>query len=120
MPVTKAPGGNVDPQALLRRVHKSALGFAVGAMVGGGIFLLTVIHVALAVEGLPLGLLNQYFTGYGVTWRGAFVGLAWGFAVGFVVGWLLAFVHNFTLSFWVFIVRTKDDISRAKNFLDHI
>ena len=86
MPATKVPGDDVNPETLLNRVHKSALGFAVGVMVGGGLFLLTAVHVALTADGLPLGLLNQYFAGYDVTWRGAFIGLAWGFAVGFVAG----------------------------------
>jgi hypothetical protein len=120
MPVTKAPGADDGSGILLRRVHKTALGFAFGVTVGVGLFLLTAAHVAVPPQGFPLIVLNQYFAGYDVTWRGAFVGLAWGFAVGFVVGWLLAFVHNFTMSFWVFIVRTKDDISRTRNFLDHI
>ena len=120
MPAPEAPGADINPRTLLRRVHKTALGYAVGVMVGGGLFLLTAVHVALRVDGFPLGLLNQYFAGYEVTWPGAFVGLAWGFAVGFVVGWLLGFVHNFTMSFWVFIIRTKHDILRTRNFLDHI
>ena len=111
---------DIDVQSLLKRVHKSALGFAIGSTVGGAIFVLTAIHVALQVNGLPLWLLNQYFAGYEISWRGALVGLAWGFGVGFVVGWLLGFVHNFTMGFWVFIIRTKHDIARTRNFLDHI
>jgi hypothetical protein len=112
--------GDIDVGSLLHRVHKSALGFAIGATVGGAIFLLTAIHVALQVNGLPLGLLNQYFAGYDVSWRGAFAGLAWGFMVGFVAGWMLGFVHNFTMGFWVFIIRTKHDMARTRNFLDHL
>ena len=119
-PVVESQDADIDVQALLTRVHKSALGFAVGATVGGAVFVLTAIHVVLQVNGLPLWLLSQYFAGYDISWRGALVGLAWGFGVGFVAGWLLGFVHNFTMSFWVFIIRTKHDIARTRNFLDHI
>lgn len=119
MPEVKASAGDIQLQTL-RRVHKAALGFAVGTMTGGGLFLLTATHVALAVEGPNLALLNQYFAGYTVSWPGAVIGLAWAFAVGFVAGWLLGFVHNFTMSFWVFLVRTRNDLSRTRNFLDHL
>jgi hypothetical protein len=119
MPESKASAADLHLQTL-RRVHKTALGFAVGVMAGTGLFLLTAIHVALAVDGPNLALLNQYFAGYSLSWRGAVVGLGWGSAVGFVAGWLLGFVHNFTMSFWVFIVRTRNDLSRTRNFLDHL
>jgi hypothetical protein len=118
MPESKASAA-INLQTL-RRVHKTALGFAMGVMAGGGLFLLTALHVGLAVDGPNLALLDQYFAGYRVSWPGAFIGLAWGFAVGFIAGWLLGFVHNFTMSFWVFIVRTKNDLSRTRNFLDHL
>jgi len=103
-----------------QRAHKSALGFAFGLLVGGGLFILTAVHVLLQIEGLPLGLLNQYFTGYTVSWAGAFIGLLWGFAVGFIGGWLLGFVHNFTLGIWLLIIRAKRDLTQTSNFLDHI
>jgi hypothetical protein len=108
------------PPLPLPRLHKSAIGFAIGVMAGGGLFVLTAIHVVLQVNGLPLWQLNQYFQGYDVTWRGAFIGLAWGFAVGFVGGWLLGFVHNFTVGVWMVTVRMRHDLARTKNFLDHI
>jgi hypothetical protein len=119
MPELKASAADLHLHTL-RRVHKTALGFAVGVMTGGGLSLLTAIHVALAVDGPNLELLNQYFAGYRVSWPGAFIGLGWGAAVGFIGGWLLGFVHNFTMSFWVFIVRTRNDLSRTRNFLDHL
>lgn len=105
---------------LFPRAHKSALGLAFGVLAGGGLFVLTAVHALTHVEGLPLGLLNQYFAGYTVSWPGAFVGLAWGFGVGFVGGWLLGFVHNFTIGLWLFVIRTRQDLKQTRNFLDHI
>lgn len=120
MPDRPNPVQDAAPPTLFQRAHKSALGFAFGVIAGGGLFLLTAVHVALEIDGLPLGLLSQYFQGYSVTWPGAFVGLAWGFAVGFVGGWLLGFVHNFTVGIWLLIIRTRRDLNQTTNFLDHI
>lgn len=121
MPDLQARSADLNAHLRFQRAHKSAFGFAFGVTAGGGIFLMTALHLALRVQdGLPLYLLSQYFHGYAVTWPGAFVGLAWGFAVGFVGGWLLGFVHNFTISLWMFVVRMRHDLGRTKNFLDHI
>jgi len=117
---SKAPHADLSTQLLLQRAHKSALGFAFGVIGGGLLFVVTAFHVALHVEGLPLHLLSQFFHGYEVSWKGAFIGLAWGFAVGFVGGWLLGFVHNFTVGLWMLIVRTRRDLRQTRNFLDHI
>ena len=103
-----------------RRVHKSALGVAFGLIVGGGLFAITAFHVALHVDGLPLGLLAHYFQGYDVTWPGAFIGLAWGGMVGFIGGWLLGFIHNFTVGLWILLVVAREDLKQTGNFLDHI
>lgn len=112
------PSGAFEP--LFARAHKRALGAAIGLTAGLALFFLTAIHVVLDIEGLRIGLLNQYFYGYRVTWLGALIGLGWGFTTGFIAGWLLGFVHNFTVSVWMFLVRTRNDLKRTKNFLDHI
>lgn len=113
---------SVEPSfaPLFARAHKRALGVAVGLPVGGLLFVLTALHVALQLDGPRIELLNQYFYGYHVTWTGAFIGFAWGFVTGFIAGWLLGFVHNFTVGMWMFLIRTRDDLKRTKNFLDHI
>jgi hypothetical protein len=111
---------DVNTQLLLQRAHKSALGFAFGMIGGLLLFAVTAFHVTFRIDGLPLYLLNQFFQGYEVSWKGAFIGLGWGFAVGFVGGWLLGFIHNFTVGIWMLIVRAKRDLGQTGNFLDHI
>ena len=120
MPAQTTPRGDVGFEPLFPRAHKFALGLAVGLTAGLGLFLLTAFHEVLGPGGPPLGLLNQYFVGYSVSWPGALVGFAWGFVTGFIGGWLLGFVHNFTVGVWVLFVRAKHDLSQTKNFLDHI
>jgi hypothetical protein len=107
-------------QPMFPRAHKSALGLAIGLTAGMAIFLITAFHLVLRPQGMPLELQSQYFSGYDVSWRGAFVGLGWGLATGFVAGWLLGFVHNFTVGVWLLLIRTRQDLKQTRNFLDHI
>src|SRR5690348_1999848 len=120
MPDSPVTAAETSPQRLFPRAHKSALGLAFGLLSGLGLFGITALHVATKANGLPLYLLAQFFSGYSVTWQGAFIGLAWGFLVGFIGGWLLGFVHNFTLGLWLFVIRTRHDLRQTRNFLDHI
>ena len=102
-------------------LHKRALGVAVGCVAGLGFFAVTAFHVVLRpADAPPLALLAQYFYGYEVSWRGAFVGLFWGFFTGFVAGWFVAFVRNLVTAIRIFIVRTKGELAQTKDFLDHI
>jgi hypothetical protein len=103
------------------RVHKSALGAAIGLVTGCGVFALTVVHLVLhPADGLKLVLLAQYFYGYDVSWRGAVIGGLWGFAAGFVVGWFGALVRNVTVATLLFALRTKAELTQTADFLDHI
>jgi hypothetical protein len=102
-------------------LHKKAFGAAFG--VAGAILMACLTIAAMLLPGareFPLGLLDQYFRGYSVTWPGVFVGAAWGFAVAFVGGWFAAFCRNFALAVSAFMIRTKAEIDSTREFLDHI
>lgn len=102
-------------------MHKRALGVAVGLTVGVGVFLVTAFAlVTHPDEASFLNLLGEYFYGYTLSWRGAFIGLWWGFVAGFAGGWFLAFCRNLTLAVWMFVVRTKASLNATSDFLDHI
>jgi hypothetical protein len=101
-------------------MHKRALGVAVGLTAALLVFAVTVFHVIAVPSDAPLDLLSQYFYGYTGTWRGAFIGAWWGFVAGFAAGWFLAFVRNFALAIWMFIVRAKASLAQGSDFLDHI
>jgi hypothetical protein len=101
-------------------LHKRALGVAVGATVALVVFLVTVFHIIARPVDLPLDLLGQYFYGYDTSWRGAFIGVWWGFVSGFAAGWFLAFLRNFAVATWLFIVRAKASLAQTSDFLDHI
>ena len=102
-------------------IHKAALGVAVGLVCGAFLFALTVFHLLLQPqEGPNVSLLAQYFYGYGISWRGAIVGLGWGAATGFVLGWFMAFARNLVVSIILFALKTKAELERTADFLDHI
>ena len=102
-------------------LHKRALGIAVGTAVGLTIFVLTFLALLRPpLQGPHLWLLSQYFYGYRVTVRGAFIGFGWGFLTGFVAGWFLAFCRNLMLAIMVFVARTRAELNQTRDFLDHI
>jgi hypothetical protein len=106
---------------LFAPIDKRAFGVAIGLVTGLVIFVLTAIDLTFHSspwEGLSL--LNQYFAGYTVTWKGAFIGFVWGFAVGFCAGWFLAFIRNFVLAVSLFILQTRAELDETRDFLDHI
>ena len=102
-------------------IHKAALGAAVGLVLGFLIFAVTALHLVLLPPAAPnIGLLSEYFYGYDVSWTGAFIGFSWGTTTGFVLGWFAAFMRNLVVSIGVFALRTRAELDRTADFLDHI
>lgn len=120
------PDEALDPlerEALLAfaPLHKRALGVAVGVASALIVFGVTAIYLLRDPDPpIALGLLNQYFYGYTVTWMGSLVGGAWAFMAGFVAGWFIALFRNFVLAVSVFLVRTRAELDASRDFLDHI
>jgi len=119
-----APSDTSSVNRVLERafapLHKRALGLAVGFTVGMIVLALTIFHMIAQPIDVPIDLVSQYFYGYDTTWRGALIGVWWGFVSGFVAGWFLAFLRNFMVATWIFVVRTKASLAQTQDFLDHI
>jgi|RhiMetdeSRZDD1v2_1073273.scaffolds.fasta_scaffold05216_16 hypothetical protein len=80
----------------LARLNARAWGIAIGLLMGGGLFLATLI---LVMKGGPnvgqhLGLLRAYFPGYSVSVIGSFIGFIYGFVVGYALGRIIGSVYN--------------------------
>lgn len=102
-------------------LHKRAFGSAIGAAAGLVVFALTAFHLVVRPDPAPdIALLANYFTGYTVSWTGAFIGLAWGFFVGFIGGWFVAFCRNLAIAISIFVTRTRAELRATRDFLDHI
>lgn len=123
--MTPEPSTRVPVDVVLARafapMHKRVLGTAIGMTVALGVFAVTAFHVIARPPGGPsLELLANYFYGYDVSWRGAFIGAWWGFVAGFVAGFFAAFVRNLAMATWLFFVRAKAHMKETRDFLDHI
>jgi len=87
-----------DPELgrAIAKLNARAWGITVGLLMGGGLFLATII---LVLKGGPnpgphLSLLRIYFPGYRVTMLGSFVGFVYAFVVGYALGRLIGTVYN--------------------------
>lgn len=102
-------------------LHKRAFGIALGMANALVCFGITAVYLIRApAPPFQLGLLAEYFYGFTVSWRGAFVALAWGFFVGYVAGWFVAFCRNLTMATFLFVIRTRAELAATRTFLDHI
>ena len=91
-------GANVDREVMhaIARLKAGILGLVFGLIFGVGLFAMTAI---LLIEngpntGLHLSLLGNYFIGYSVTWKGAFIGFLWAFALGALIGSSIGIIYN--------------------------
>ncbi len=106
--------------AVFYRIDKLGLATAVGSVCGFLIFLST---IWLMIRGGPASyyfqLFNQYFLGYTVTLKGAFIGMAYGFSWGFLFGWLFAYLRNFFISYYIYRIKRKTERLTFRDFIDH-
>ncbi len=102
------------------RMDKFAIATAIGTVSGLLMFLATLWLVIKGGEvvGPNLKLLNQYFLGYTVTVKGAFIALGYSFFWGFLFGWLFAYLRNFSLAFYLFWLKKKTELLSIKDFFD--
>jgi hypothetical protein len=83
-------------KAALAQLNARAWGITIGLLLGGGLFLATVI---LLVRGGPqmgqhLNLLGAYLPGYRVSTLGSFLGFIYGFVIGYAIGRVIGTVYN--------------------------
>ncbi len=103
------------------KMDKLAFASAVGVVNGLCIFIATLLLVIKGGDavGTNLQLLSQYFEGYTVSVKGAFVGFAYCFGGGFLFGWLVAYLRNVSLAFYIYRVKKKTEMLSFGDFLDH-
>jgi hypothetical protein len=94
--MTTAQEENRELRTTLARLNARAWGIAMGLLLGGILFLATMI---LIMRGGPnpgqhLGLLRAYFPGYSVTVLGSFIGFVYGFVLGYALGRVIGMVYN--------------------------
>ena len=89
-------GNEEELNRAILRLNERAWGIAVGALLGVGLFLATIILVIKGGEnvGQHLGLLSNYLPGYRVTFLGSFVGFVYLFVIGYVLGRIIGATYN--------------------------
>lgn len=103
------------------RMDKFGFASATGLVSGLLVFITTLWLVIKSGEvvGPNLQLLGQYFIGYSVTIKGAFIGMGYGFLWGILFGWFFAYLRNFFLGFFIYRVKKKVEMLSFRDFLDH-
>jgi len=100
-------------------LHKAAFGAAIGVASGLLVFGVTALTL-LRHPPVNIELLAVYFRGYSLSWTGALIGGVWAGFAGFVFGWFIAFCRNFVLAVSLFVIRTRAELARTRDFLDHV
>ncbi len=105
---------------VLARMDKLAFATSVGSASGLLIFLATIWLVVKGgdVVGPNLRLLENYFFGYTVTVKGAFLALAYAFCWGFLFGWLFAYLRNLILAIYLYSAKKKAEMLSIRDFFE--
>jgi protoporphyrinogen oxidase len=103
------------------RMDKLAFASAVGTAFGLLFFAATIWAITQISNGQAsyLLLLSQYFVGYTVSLKGAFIACAYGLSWGFLLGWLFAYLRNLMLALYIYRVRKATELLTVQDFLDH-
>jgi protoporphyrinogen oxidase len=104
------------------KMDKLAFATAVGS-VSGLLILIATLWLIIKdgqVVGPHLQLLGQYFSGYSMTLKGAFIGIGYSFIWGFLFGWVFAYLRNLSLGFFIYRVKMKAELLSFRDFLDNI
>ena len=75
------------------KLNAKAFGLAVG-LVKGTVVCLATLFVTYMEGGTTLGLLERFYIGYDVSYKGAFIGLAYGLVDGFILGFIVSSLYN--------------------------
>lgn len=75
------------------KLNKKAFGLTCGILWGLTILVAT-LWVMIRGGGETLGLLQQFYFGYSISYGGAIIGLIWGVVDGFICGWIFAWLYN--------------------------
>ena len=104
------------------RMDKIAFATAVGSVSGLLIFLATIWLVIKGgdVVGPNIKLLGQYFIGYTVTVKGAFIAFGYSFVWSFLLGWLFAYLRNLSLALYIYWVKKRTELLSLRDFFDHL
>jgi hypothetical protein len=104
------------------RVDEFAFATASGALAGLLIFTATIWLIIKGGHnvGQHLQLIGQYFVGYTMTLKGAFVAFAYAFFSAFLFGWSIAYLRNLLLTLYLYRVKKRNEIMSLRDLIDYL
>jgi len=104
------------------RMDKLAFAVAVGSVSGLMVLIATLWLVIEGgtVVGPHLSLLSNYFVGYSVTVKGAFIAFAYSFSWGFLFGWLFAYLRNLFVAYYIYRAKRKAEMFSLSDLFDRL
>ena len=103
------------------RMDKLALATALGS-VSGLLFFIAASWTLIKGDKIlsPYILLfSQYFIGYTLTLKGAFIAFGYSFTWGFLAGWLFAYLRNLFFAAYIYWAKRKSEVLTLFDFFDH-
>jgi len=121
-PVKEIPA--IPENVLIRafaRMDKFAFAVAFGSVCGLLVFSATIWIISRGgdIQNSHLRLLAQYFIGYAVTVKGAFIAFGYSFFWGFLFGWLFAYLRNLFMAIYIYRIKRKAELLSLKDFFDN-
>jgi len=103
-------------------LDKFSLALSIGITASILIFCATLwlILIEPSTKWPALILLNQYFIGYSISFKGIFIGAIYCFFWGFIFGWLVGYLRNMIMGLYIFRVKKIYESNNLKEFLDYI
>ncbi len=104
------------------RIDKFAFASSTGITASLAIFCATLFLIlnGIGTNSPNFNLLGQYFIGYSISIKGAFIGMGYGFLWGFILGWLFSYLRNFSIGIYVYYIRKKAESVSINDFIDYI
>lgn len=104
------------------RIDKFAFATACGTLAG---LLLFIATLWLAIKGgenmgQHIQLVRQYFAGYSVSVKGAFVAFPYAFFCGFIFGWVTAYLRSIILALTLYSIKKKNEMVTIKDIIDYL
>lgn len=109
-------------EKVFARLDPLALGTAVGVVSGLLLFLATAILLMKGgpVVGPNLRLLENFFLGFKVNWKGAFLGFFQAGLGGFLLGYIIATLRNWGMSAYAYMIKRNIEKEEGRDLLDKV
>ena len=65
------------------------------------------------------GMVSQYFPGFEINLKGAFIGMLFSFSWGFLFAWLVAYLRNLFVAIYIYRIKRETEMLTFIDFVDN-